>query len=187
LAACSEFGADYLQRLLDGDRETERHFAGHFGRLLDVKLKYTLRMTQEAEDLRQETLMRVLVTIRRDGLDRPERLAAFVNAVCNNVLFEFYRRDSHNPPAPETAPDLPDNHPIADERIIDEQRRKAVHRVLDSLPGKDCELLRRVFFDEEDKEIVCRDMNVSRSYLRVLLFRARVKFRKTLDQGKKSG
>ena len=37
---------------------------------------------------------------------------------------------------------------------------------------KDRELLQRVFFDEEDKDLVCKQLGVARSYLRVLLYRA---------------
>ena len=42
------------------------------------------------EDIRQETFLRVLVTLRRKhGLEHPERLGAFVNSVCNNVFLEY--------------------------------------------------------------------------------------------------
>ncbi len=183
LAGCSDFGAEYLRRLLDGDTETERHFAHHFGQLIEVKLRFRVRRTQEVEDLRQETLMRVLATIRRDGgLDRPERLGAFVNGVCNNVLLEYYRRDAEAQTSTEETDEPRGTEMPVDERIISNEARGAVRVVVGSLPKKDRELLRRVFLEEEDKDAVCREMSVSRNYLRVLLFRARGKLRKVMAE-----
>jgi RNA polymerase sigma-70 factor, ECF subfamily len=52
--------------------------------------------------------------------------------------------------------------------------------VLDDLPAKDRRLLEEVFLEERDKDQVCRDFKVDREYLRVLLFRARKRFRSVL-------
>ncbi len=48
---------------------------------------------------------------------------------------------------------------------------------LDGLPEKDRELLRWLFFDERDKDAICRELNIDRGYLRVLLHRAKARFR----------
>jgi RNA polymerase sigma-70 factor (ECF subfamily) len=37
--------------------------------------------------------------------------------------------------------------------------------------------LRWLFFEERDKDEICRELNVDRGYLRVLLHRAKVRFR----------
>jgi RNA polymerase sigma-70 factor (ECF subfamily) len=47
---------------------------------------------------------------------------------------------------------------------------------------KDRQLLRRVFLEEEDKDQVCREFQIDRNYLRVLLHRARLRFRAVLTQ-----
>ena len=52
---------------------------------------------------------------------------------------------------------------------------------------KDRQLLRRVFLDEEDKDQVCREFQVDRNYLRVLLHRARLRFRAALSQSTPRG
>jgi RNA polymerase sigma-70 factor, ECF subfamily len=181
------FDAEYVRKLIEGDAGVESHFAGYFGALLRIKLRGRLRSDQEVEDLGQETLLRVLVALRRDRrLEQPERLGAFVHAVCNNVLFEFYRRAGRSIPLPEEMPEPPAPGLSADERLIDEERRTAVRRVVASLPRKDRELLRLLFFEERDKDEICRSMNVTRGYLRVLLFRARAKFRETLGPAQRT-
>ena len=58
----------------------------------DHQLRSRLRSPAQAEDARQETFRRVLTTLKqRGGLKAAEHLGAFVNGVCNNVLFELYR------------------------------------------------------------------------------------------------
>jgi len=63
-----------------------------FTELLQLKLRSRLQSPQAIEDVRQETFARVFSVLRKDGgLRQPERLGAFVNQICNHVLFEHYR------------------------------------------------------------------------------------------------
>jgi len=62
-----------------------------FTELLQLKLRSRLQSPQAIEDVRQETFARVFSVLRKDGgLRQPERLGAFVNQICNHVLFEHY-------------------------------------------------------------------------------------------------
>src|SRR5215472_9742741 len=80
------FDAPYVQRLSEGDPATEAHFSTYFARFLTLKLRARRISPEMAEDVRQETLLRVLKSLRQGpGLTQPERFGAFVNAVCNNV------------------------------------------------------------------------------------------------------
>jgi RNA polymerase sigma-70 factor (ECF subfamily) len=90
----------YVDRLRNRDPETEAHFTRYFGDLLRIKLRARLRSAQLIDDLRQETFLRVLTALRKsDGIEHPERLGAFVNAVCDNLLYSFTVRN----PAPQSA------------------------------------------------------------------------------------
>jgi len=76
------FDREYVQRLKDGDRDTERHFVSYFGELLLIKLRSRLRNHQMIEDLRQEAFVRVLTALKSSNrLNSPESLGAFVNSV----------------------------------------------------------------------------------------------------------
>jgi RNA polymerase sigma-70 factor (ECF subfamily) len=130
-----------------------------------------------AEDVRQETFLRVLRTLRQgQGVTQPEAFGAFVSAVCNNVLLETMSKESKHPPIPENAPEPADERVDLDASLITEQRKRAVARILDSLPAKDREVLRMVFLEEADRQEVSRRMGVSAEYLRVLLHRAKTRF-----------
>ena len=170
------FDADYLQRLASGDPAIERHFSVYFGDLLSLKLRVRIRSAQLIEDIRQETLLRVLQIVRKRGVEHPERFGAFVSAVCNNVLLEQVRADSRHEssenerePADETI-DL--NAPL-----VNQQRMRQVETILDKLPGKDRELLRLFFLEERERTELCRRMGVTEEYFRVLLHRAKSRFR----------
>ncbi len=180
------FDSEYVARLKDGDPDTQRHFSAYFNELLLIKLRSRLRSAQLVEDVRQETFVRVLTTLRRDGLEHPERLGAFVNSVCNNVLFETFRA-SKRTSAIEDTPEPVDERDHPERYLVTQQRKTDVRKILDGLPAKDRELLRQVFLEERDKDEVCRTFRIDRDYLRVLLYRARTRFRNISQADQKRG
>ena len=173
-----EFNGDYVDRLVSEDPETERHFARYFGDLLSLKLRSRLRSPALVEDAKQEVFTRVLTSLKRKGgLAVPETLGAFVNSVCNNVLFEMYRSGSRTTPL-EDGYDRPDDRlASAESMIMADEERARVRQALETLPEKERTLLRWLFFEGRDKDEVCRELNIERAYLRVLLHRAKARFR----------
>jgi RNA polymerase sigma-70 factor, ECF subfamily len=172
-----EFDRDYIQRLVSGDPKTERHFTQYFGQLLTLKLRSRLRSPAAVDDAKQEVFIRVLQTLKqKGGLASPESLGAFVNSVCNNVLFELYRSGSRTSPL-EEGYDAPEDTPGMDAMLLAAENRERVREALADLPPKDQELLQWLFFEERDKDEICRAMNVDRNHLRVLVHRAKLRFR----------
>ncbi len=177
------FDSAYISRLVAEDPLTERHFTQYFGELLSLKLRGRLSSPAAIEDVRQETFVRVLTTLKqRGGLDRPETLGAFVNSVCNNVLFELYRSEKRNIPVDEDAPEPTDQAALDAEAVVmREESRERVRRALKALPPKEQDLLRWLFLEDRDKDDICRLLKIDRGYLRVLLFRAKLRLRDQLD------
>jgi RNA polymerase sigma-70 factor, ECF subfamily len=178
------FDEEYLRLLTEGDPVTERHFVSYFSELIRIKLRSRLRSAHLIEEVRQETFLRVLNTLRRrGGLQHADRLGAFVNTVCNNVLMEVLRAETRTHPYPDEEFDPADNKVDVENELVTEERKKLVRTVLASLPPKQRDLLRMVFFEEKDKEEVCRELNVDREYLRVLIHRAKECFRTSFTKG----
>jgi RNA polymerase sigma-70 factor (ECF subfamily) len=173
------FDAGYIEGLCAGDLPTQEHFAGYFTELIHLKLRSRLQSRQAIEDVRQETFARVLSTLRKEnGLRQPERLGAFVNTVCNNVLFEHYRATSRSESLDEEdRPELPAAGASAHDVAAANQLREKVREILAGMPPRDRSLLKAVFLDERDRDDVCREFDVDSDYLRVLLFRARQTFK----------
>ena len=173
------FDESYVERLRSGDFRTQEHFVAYFSELIQLKLRSRLRTPQAIEDVRQETFARVFAALRSPGgIRQPERLGAFVNSICNNVLLEHYRataRDHSLEDEPES--DLPD--PVIDVlgAVAAKQMEEKVREILKDMSERDRRLIREVFLEERDKDEVCRDFGIDRDYLRVLLHRAKQSFK----------
>jgi RNA polymerase sigma-70 factor (ECF subfamily) len=178
LQFCS-FDATYVDSLCAGDRSTQEHFVGYFTALLQLKLRSRLQSPQAVEDVRQETFVRVFKALSKEGtLREPGRLGAFVNTVCNNVLFEHYRSSGRSQSLDEEG--QPEPHASgadALELASAKQMKEKVREILVDLPERDRSLLKAVFLDERDRDEVCREFGVDREYLRVLLHRAKQEFK----------
>lgn len=176
------FDDDYLKRLRDGDPSTERHFVVYFSQLLQLKLRARFLPPDAIDDLRQETFSRVLRTLRTNGgLREASRLGAFVNSVCNNVLLEHYRAGNKSVPLEPDHTETRDKVMNVEKLAIAEEARAQVRKVLAQLPQRDQSILRAVYWEEQPKDEVCRRFGVSRDYLRVLVHRAKGKFRASIS------
>ena len=173
-----EFDAHYIQALRDGVPEISEHFALYFGELLSLKLRKQVRSPEMAEDAKQETLLRVLECVRRQrGLRDPERLGAFVLGVCNRVLLETWRQAGRYREI-ENSPEPADLRTGPEETAADDETKRRVDESLARLPKRDRELIRLVYLEERDRCDVSRQLHVGQAYMRVLLQRALIRFKR---------
>ena len=157
-----DFDAPYLDRLRSGDRSTQEHFAAYFGELVRLKLGKHLRSFAAIEDVQQETFARVLRVLTEKGIHQPERLGAFVNSVCDNVLHEHQRSAYRETPAEDGVIDgIPDSAIGVVDAIATRQTQQAVRQILDELSEKDRSLIKALFFEERDKDEVCCEFGPS--------------------------
>jgi len=172
-----QFNEQYLHGLRAQDGETEAHFVSYFSRILQNKLRRHLACPEHIKDVQQETLLRAWAAVRSEGCIRqPERFGAFVSSVCNNILREAYRSRARVRPLADLQVDPTDQSAGPDGALLAEETKKQVRRVLSRLNAKDRGILQAVFFEQRDKDEVCRELGVSRDYLRVLLHRAKQQF-----------
>jgi RNA polymerase sigma-70 factor (ECF subfamily) len=170
------FDEDYVRRLREGDRETARTFT-YFRELLLLKLRRRLRTLEAIDEVRQEVFTRCIAHL--DQLNDPRKLGVFVNSICNNVLMEYYRAEGRTESLEEQSDvALSSNMTNHMDAALDSARNTArVRRILETLPPRDSEILRAVFLEEADKEEICSRFGIERDYLRVLVHRAKEKFK----------
>ena len=170
------FNKAYVDRLRNCDPATEHHFFVYFEKLLQIKLHARVIGPDKVEDLKQDTFIRVIAAVRKEGgIRQPERFGAFVNSICNNVLLEYYRSPK-NQQMDGRQEGIPSKMLDLEGMLVSKQCSEQVRKILSGLPARDRALLRAVFLEEQDKDTVCRDIGVDRNYLRVLLHRAKGKF-----------
>ncbi|HEV7571541.1 MAG TPA: sigma-70 family RNA polymerase sigma factor [Thermoanaerobaculia bacterium] len=182
------FDDEYVRRLRDGDRSTEEHFVAYFTPILRIKLRGRLPSPEAAEDARQETYLRVLKKLRAGGeIRNGHSFGAFVLTVCNNVVLEGYRQGKRiQPMEDEHVENLTTSEDHEDE-LIKVQQREGVRRVVSTMERRDRDILTAIFFNERPKAAVCEEFGVDQGYLRVLLHRAKEKFRKAWAKEQRRG
>ena len=179
------FDESYVNALRDRVPATEAHLVAAFGTPVRAKLYMRLRSPTLVEDGAQETFLRVFAFFRAGKtLDNPASLPGFVHSVCHNVALELLRSRSRYEQMPEDAPEPADTGNDPERNVAARETQVLIRQILDELPPRDRELLRRVFLEEEDKDRVCSDLRVDRGYLRVLLHRARLRFKAALLAGR---
>lgn len=168
------FDDDYVRRLREGDRETSAHFHAYFRDLLLLKLRRRLRSLDAIDEVRQEVFVRCLANL--DKLKDARKLGAFVNSICNRVLMEYYRAEGRTEPLDEHAADIPDERDLI--ALYDTARSSArVRRTLETMKPREADVLRALFLEDADKDEICRRFGIERGTLRVILHRAKKKFR----------
>jgi RNA polymerase sigma-70 factor, ECF subfamily len=179
------FDSAYVERLRAGDRDTENHFVAYFGELIELKVRSRLSSRQSMDDVKQETFARCLKLLRSPGgIRNAERLGPLVNSICNNVLSEQFRTGRRTEPLEDqSAEHFIAREPDALSRIITDDTRRIVRQVLEKLPTRDQTILRAVFLEEREKDDLCREIGVTREYIRVLLHRAKQSFREVYMEG----
>lgn len=65
-----------------------------------------------------------------------------------------------------------------EEALLLKERHLRVRQVLAEMAPRDADILKAVFFDEQNPDSICESFGVDRSYLRILLHRAKERFRR---------
>lgn len=178
------FNSSYLNGLRQRDPAIEAHFVDHFTPILFRTLRRKVRSADQIRDVRQETFLRVLAAIRSGReVRKPERFEVFVIGVCNNIVRETYREQCRlialEPLETEAVADVPSPYTL----IQAQETGQGVHRTLSELNANDRDILKATLLDEQNAEEICRRLGVTKSYLRVLICRAKKRYRIRAGKG----
>lgn len=168
---------EYVRKLAASDEVVVRHFVSYFGNLMAIKLRAKRLPPSAIDEIRQETFARVLSAVRKEGIRDGRKLGAFLNTTCNHVVSEHFRQSGRYAPLEDAHFERITEEVDAERKVLSIERRRQVRVVLDTLTDRDRRLLKALFFDEMDKDVVCEEFGVDRGYLRVLLHRAKLAFR----------
>jgi len=169
------FDQHYVDRLRRGCALTATHFSDHFSRLLNAVLRRYVRRSDLIDDIRQETLLRVLQIVNREDF-RPERFDAFVLRTARLVSYEMMRAEGRYCQPPENAPERADTRPTPEANAINRACAKRTSETLASMEGRDGRILSMILEEEADRPEICRRFGMTESYLRVVIHRARARF-----------
>ncbi|HVV44303.1 MAG TPA: hypothetical protein VHC72_03835, partial [Bryobacteraceae bacterium] len=99
---------------------------------------------------------------------------------CRNVILEYRRRVRREPLAD---PDIP----VKDTGVRPEaevfEMRQAIDQGLAELAERDQRILRSLYLEGREKEDICREWGMTDAQFRVVLFRAKERFRRAYPNG----
>ena len=135
----------WVTRIASGHAADEAALAEYFAPRVRAMLRARLRETEAVHDLTQDTLLAVILALRKGQLREAERLAGFVHGVARNVVNNHLRgvhRRGEGELDPEVAASL-----VAAQPQEDEQRRALVTQALDAMAPADREVLQLTLVD----------------------------------------
>jgi RNA polymerase sigma-70 factor (ECF subfamily) len=147
---------------------------------LRLKLRYKVLYhvghgCADVDDLVQETLARFIRADQRHQIRNTEEFGAFLNGVCRNVILEYRRRVRREPGLDMDSP-LPDTGIRPDAEIL--EMRDAIDSGLAELAERDRAVLRALYLDGKEKDEICQEWAMTDAQFRVVLFRAKERFRR---------
>jgi RNA polymerase sigma-70 factor (ECF subfamily) len=179
-----QIAADLVARIGRGARDAEEAMVRRYGPGLLYLLKRRTRDPELALDLRQDTFRVAIEKLRSSRLDEPERLAAYLRGVALNLWIAQQRKSSRRATTADSdaVEEAADEHTAGPfENVSREQVRDAVGVLLGELgTPRDREVLKRLYLEDQDKEVICAALGVDATHFNRVLFRAKQRFRELL-------
>ncbi|MEZ5456845.1 MAG: sigma-70 family RNA polymerase sigma factor [Lysobacteraceae bacterium] len=174
-----------VRRIRHGDRAAEAELVRRYGRGLKLILERRIKDPELVQDVFQETFQTVLLRLRQESIDQPDRLSAFIHRTALYLAVSHYRKESRRLPTTDVAQldQLLDDSANPYLQLAREQLRCAVMQLLDELDvPRDRELLMRHYLQDQDKSALCADFQLSSDQFDKVLSRARLRLKQLLLQ-----
>ena len=145
-----------------------------------LKLRYKVcyqlgSFCPDVDDVVQETFTRFLRALQDGKIRNPESIGAFLSGICNHVIQEYWRGVWREPVMnPDSRPPERPSPPATDLLEL----RQAIAIAMTQLSQRDQEILRAFYLEEKEKEEICQSLDLSDAQFRLILFRAKERFRK---------
>ena len=176
--------ANLVTLVKQGDRAAETEMVERYSRGLRFLLRRKTRDNNLTEDFLQETWAIALVKIRDNGLDNPERLAGYLCGIANNLTLGEMRRVSRQRTAvnSEIVALIPDESSNPFRHASRAEVCNQVRGLLNDLKKeRDREILKRFYVREEDKESICKRLDVDSIHFNRVLYRARQRLKSIIE------
>jgi RNA polymerase sigma-70 factor (ECF subfamily) len=141
-----------------------------------------VRSKDLAADMVHQAIAITLEHIKAGRIGSTEHIPGYVYKTCQNLLRNHRRNMSNRPELradPEHLDTLPDDEQVD---FSDQQRiKESVRLALRSLSSRDRDVVMRFYLYDEDKEIICREFNLSSISFNKIVSRARQRLKDKLS------
>jgi RNA polymerase sigma factor (sigma-70 family) len=134
---------------------------------------------QDLDDKIHDAFLTITQSIRRGDLREPERLMGYVHTIIRRQVAAHIGcavESRRNRVDADHGAVLRDRQPDPERKVIERQNVDVAMRVLNSLPGRDREVLTRFYLKEQSPRQICRDMSLTETQFRLTKSRAKARF-----------
>lgn len=175
---------ELVHRISAGDRSAETELIERYQRgILLILLKHTGN-AQLAKDLCQDTFVVILRKLRAGQLNNPDKLAGFISRTAVNISIQHFRREKRYiyPKDGIFGPQVTHNDRKG-EKLDRSTIRDVLENVMSQLAvARDREILQRYYLSDDDKQIICLDLEISSAHFDRVLYRAKQRMRQLIDK-----
>lgn len=179
-------GGELSRRIRLGDVSAESELIRQFEPGLRVLLRRRTGGDHGLlQDLVQETLLIVIQRLRGDGLEDPEKLAAFAAQTARNLAIASLRKAERQRTDIDSAATERNPDPSRSLETVAEdfEASLAVRALLRELPQpRDRLMLKRFYLEDHDKDAICQELQLSEAAFNQALSRARRRFRQIVEE-----
>ena len=158
---------ELIERYQDGDVHSFELLIGRYQKQVYSYILTLVKDKQLADDVFQDTFVKVIQTIKSKGYKDDGRFLQFAMRIAHNLVIDHFRRENRLPTVESSSEDYNyiDNVPITDHSVeqgmIVDQVHSDLHRMIAFLPDEQREVLRMRIFDDMSFKDIADITNVS--------------------------
>jgi len=172
---------ELVSQIQAGDKRAEANMVKRFAS--GLKMMLSRKCSPDiAEDVFQETWRVTIEKVRNGDLRQPDRLPAFIHQIARNQVVMYFRKNSDTQEPPDDN-DLVSPGPSPDQVYETNQLQDYVRELIDLLDTpRDREILMRFYVQEEDKEEICKDLDLTSQHFNRVIYRAKMRMKSYLEK-----
>ena len=158
---------ELIERYQDGDVHSFELLIGRYQKQVYSYILTLVKDKQLADDVFQDTFVKVIQTIKSKGYKDDGRFVQFAMRIAHNLVIDHFRKENCIPTVESSSEDYNyiDNVPITDHSVeqgmIVDQVHSDLHRMIAFLPDEQREVLRMRIFDDMSFKDIADITNVS--------------------------
>ena len=169
--------SDLVSSVEQGDKVAEGALYQKYSDRLYFLALSELHSREDAEDVRAETFIRVLLALRQGKLRKPESLASFIVGIALNVIRESRRQRVGTESLADNELELADDA-SPEEAFLDQEVSRSLAEMAKHLKPREREFLRMYYYEELPMNEIARVLGVKEERLRLIKSRTLKSFRK---------
>lgn len=158
---------ELIERYQDGDVHSFELLIGRYQKQLYSYILTLVKDKQLADDVFQDTFVKVIQTIKSKSYKDDGRFVQFAMRIAHNLVIDHFRKENRLPTVESSSEDYNyiDNVPITDHSVeqgmVVDQIYSDLHRMITFLPDEQREVLRMRIFDDMSFKDIADITNVS--------------------------